>query len=181
MKPQLSSLTSSLAFALVLFVAVVPLAAQAGPREDSRAGVARCDQIADDRGWLDCVYGAVQPMRARLGLSPAPDFQQRLVPGAGLAPRAAPPGPVAMVPAAPVRKGDEKWVHLTAYNFDRRGMFTVTLPDGTVWQQEASDVNYAHWKDPASRYIVSVGEGISGHGTLELRNDGNEYQVRRLR
>ena len=67
-----------------------------------------------------------------------------------------------MAPAAPVRKGDEHWVHLTAYNFDRRGMFTVTLPDGTVWQQDAGDVNYAHWKDPASHYIVSVGEGIAG-------------------
>ncbi len=177
MKTQLWSLASSLAFGLVL--AALSPAAQAGPREDSRAGVARCDQIADDRGWLDCVYGAVQPMRARLGLSPAPDFQQRLVPGGAL--RATPPRPVAMAPAAPVRKGDELWVHLTAYSFDRRGMFTVTLPDGTVWQQDASDVNYAHWKEPASRYIVSVGEGISGHGTLALRNDGNEYQVRRLR
>ncbi len=60
-------------------------------------------------------------------------------------------------------------------------MFTVTLPDGTVWQQQADDVNYAHWKDPASHYVVSVGEGIGGHGTLELRNDGNEYTVRRIR
>ena len=169
--------------ALALFLAALPLAAQAGPREDSHAGIARCDQLSDDRAWLDCVYGAVQPMRARLGLSPAPDFQQRLATGTSSGPvlHAAPARPVAMAPAAPVRKGDETWVHLTAYSFDRRGMFTVTLPDGTVWQQDASDVNYAHWKDPASRYIVSVGEGIAGHGTLELRNDGNEYQVRRLR
>jgi hypothetical protein len=170
-------------FGLALVLAVLPLEAQAGPREDSHAGIARCDQLSDDRAWLDCVYGAVQPMRSRLGLSPAPDFQQRLATGTSSGPvlRAAPPRSVAVAPAMLVRKGDETWVHLTAYSFDRRGMFTVTLPDGTVWQQDASDVNYAHWKDPASRYIVSVGEGISGHGTLELRNDGNEYQVRRVR
>jgi hypothetical protein len=174
-------------FAMTLLLAVPPLAAQAGPREDSRAGIARCDGMADDRAWLDCVYGAVQPMRARLGLSPAPDFQQRLA-GTNAAPmqRPLPPRPMGAAPvptvaAQPVRRGKEDWVHLTAYTFDRRGMFTVTLPDGTVWQQDDSDVNYAHWKDPASHYVVSVGEGISGHGTLELQNDGNEYTVRRIR
>jgi hypothetical protein len=169
--------------AVMFLSGLVPAAASAGPRDESRSYIARCDQIADDRGWLDCVYGAVQPMRARLGLVPAPEFQQRLVPGGG-AMRAAPPRPVAMAPAAPaapVRKGDDNWVHLTAYNFNRHGMFTVTLPDGTVWQQQADDVNYAHWKEPASHYVVSVGEGLAGHGVLELKNDGNEYQVTRVR
>jgi hypothetical protein len=166
---------------LALLVTALPIGAKAGPREDSRAGITRCDQLSEDRAWLDCVYGAVQPMRTRLGLVPAPDFQQRLVPGAAPATRVVPPRPVAALPAAPVRRGNENWVHLTAYAFDRHGMFTVTLPDGTVWQQQEDDVNYAHWKDPASRYIVSVGEGVSGHGTLELSNDGNEYLVRRVR
>ncbi len=167
--------------ALALLLIALPLAAHAGPREDSRAGMTRCDQLSDDRAWLDCVYGAVQPMRARLGLSPAPDFQQRLATGTSAAmppARTVPPRPAAM---APVRQSDEAWVHLAAYTFDRRGMFTVTLPDGTVWQQQADDVNYAHWKEPASHYIVQVGEGLGGHGTLELRNDGNEYTVRRIR
>jgi len=175
MKPQL--------LVLALVVTGSPLAAMAGPREDSHAGIARCDQLSDDRAWLDCVYGAVQPMRARLGLSPAPDFQQRLATGTSSAPvpRAAMPQPAATAPAAPVRRGNENWVHLAAYSFDRRGMFTVTLPDGTVWQQQENDVNYAHWREPASRYVVSVGEGLAGHGILELQNDGNEYQVRRIR
>jgi len=176
-------------FAMTLLLAVPPLAAQAGPREDSRAGIAHCDGLSDDRSWLDCVYGAVQPMRARLGLSPAPDFQQRLATGNATGPalRPMPTRPMAAAPMAPtvasrpVGRGKEDWVHLTAYTFNRRGMFTVTLPDGTVWQQDDSDVNYAHWKDPASHYIVSVGEGISGRGTLALQNDGNEYVVRRVR
>src|SRR6187551_3725778 len=54
--------------------------AQADPRSDVLAGIQRCGVINDDRVWLDCVYGANQPMRARLGLAPAPEFQQRLVP-----------------------------------------------------------------------------------------------------
>jgi len=170
-----------LAISVAFFAAVLPLAAKAAPRDESRANMARCDQIADDRQWLDCIYGAVQPMRARLGLSPAPDFQQRLVPGGVVASRPQPPRPVAMAPAGPVEKRADNWVHLTAYSFNRKGMFTVTLPDGTVWQQQADDVNYAHWKEPASHYVVSVGEGLTGHGILELRNDGNEYQVQRIR
>ena len=162
----------------ILLFALAPLAALAGPREDSRAAIARCDQLTDDHQWLDCIYGAVQPMRTRLGLSPAPDFQQRLVPGGALA-RAQ--RQTAMASAAPVRKQADNWVHLSAYSFDRNGMFTVTLPDGTIWRQLADDVNYAHWKEPAAHYVVSVGEGIAGHGILELQNDGNEYQVQRVR
>lgn len=166
---------------MIALLAALPLAAKAAPRDDSRAGIARCDQIADDRQWLDCIYGAVQPMRARLGLAPAPDFQQRLVPGGAAVARALPQRPVAIAPTATVQKRSDNWVHLTAYSFDRKGMFTITLPDGTIWRQQADDVNYAHWKEPASHYVVSVGEGLAGHGVLELRNDGNEYQVQRIR
>jgi hypothetical protein len=156
---------------------LLPLSAQAGPREDSRAGIARCDRLTNDRNWLDCVYGAVQPMRARLGLSPAPEFQQRLVPGA--AAMAPPPPRTAAV--APVRRSNATWLHLRAYSFDKQGMFTVTLEDGSIWRQQADDVNYAHWKQPPSHYQVSVGGGLFGSGTLEMRNDGNEYQVQRVR
>ncbi|HEY4274366.1 MAG TPA: hypothetical protein VGM68_02700 [Rhizomicrobium sp.] len=169
-------------FLLAAVLAVLPFAVQAGPREDAHAGFARCDQLPEDRAWLDCVYGAVQPMRSRLGLTPAPEFQQRLAAMPATAapmPRVAARQPVA-APAL-VHGGDEQWVPLAAYTFDRRGMFTVTLSDGTVWQQQANDVNYAHWKEPAARYIVSVGEGLGGHATLELRNDGNEYLVQRVR
>jgi hypothetical protein len=163
---------------LLVFV-LLPLSAQAGPREDSRAAISRCDQVTNDRQWLDCVYGAVQPMRARLGLAPAPEFQQRLVPGA--ASMSAPPRTAAVAPAAPVRHSNAAWLHLKAYNFDKHGMFTVTLEDGSIWRQQEDDVNYAHWKEPPSHYMVSVGGGLFGGGTLEMRNDGNEYQVQRVR
>src|SRR5260221_4702083 len=68
--------------------------ARADTRDDVVAGVQRCGVIHDNRVWLDCVYGAQQPMRAELGLPPAPEFQQRLVPPVQLgtaqpAPRAA--------------------------------------------------------------------------------------------
>ena len=54
--------------------------AQADTRDDIIAAIQRCGVIHDNRVWLDCAYGAIQPMRAQLGLQPAPEFQQRLVP-----------------------------------------------------------------------------------------------------
>lgn len=66
---------------LALVLAAVPLAAaHAGPRDDVRAASARCDGISDDHTWLNCYYGAAQPVRAELGLAPAPDAQVNLVP-----------------------------------------------------------------------------------------------------
>jgi len=49
------------------------------------AGAYRCAGIASARIWLDCYYGAAQPVRAALGLVPAPADQV----GLGLSPPAA--------------------------------------------------------------------------------------------
>lgn len=54
---------------------------QASPRSEVRARSLRCDGISDERSWLNCYYGAAQPVRGELGLPPAPASQQSLVPG----------------------------------------------------------------------------------------------------
>lgn len=71
----------------VLLSLVAP--AQARPRDDALSGAIRCGAIADSRQWLDCFYGAAQPMRAALGLSPALAAQVQLAtsPPAGGQPR----------------------------------------------------------------------------------------------
>ena len=76
----------------------------AGAREDARAAEQRCSAFQDDRTWLECSYGALQVMRAQLGLQPAPEYQQRLVPPAPQAYAPAPPAaaPIASVAPAPV-------------------------------------------------------------------------------
>lgn len=68
---------------------------------------------------------------------------------------------------------------MASYNFDTAGRFTVSLSNGATWQQEASDVNYAHWKGPASGYNVTVVEGTFGRADFFVQNDGVTYQVRR--
>src|SRR5450755_1011314 len=52
--------------------------AQARPRDDALSGAIRCGIVADSRQWLDCYYGAAQPVRAALGLSSALAAQIKL-------------------------------------------------------------------------------------------------------
>lgn len=52
--------------------------AAARPRDDALAGAFRCAVIGEARQWLDCYYGAAQPVRAGLGLAPALAAQMRL-------------------------------------------------------------------------------------------------------
>jgi hypothetical protein len=44
----------------------------AATREDVMLRLTRCSSIGDTRQYLDCYYAAAQPMRAELGLAPAP-------------------------------------------------------------------------------------------------------------
>src|SRR5438309_1245624 len=62
----------------VLLLMLVPVSAQAGVRDEATAGAYRCASVGELRQWLDCFYGAAQPVRARLGLQPAPAAQVRL-------------------------------------------------------------------------------------------------------
>jgi len=59
--------------------------AQARARDDALSGAFRCAVIGDSRAWLDCYYGAAQPLRAALGLTPAlgPQLKLAAAPPAG--------------------------------------------------------------------------------------------------
>lgn len=154
----------------------------AGPREDALAGITRCRTIQDDHQFLDCLYGAVQPLRAELGLAPAPAFQARLVPPDPSA-SASPPGEartvgvVGTVGNALALPGN---LRLAAYSFDPRGHFTVTLSDGSVWRQLDRDQSYADWREPAARYYVSLRSSGNEH-YLDVKGGAGPYQVERLR
>jgi hypothetical protein len=79
-----------LCWALVLGAGVLAaLPVQARPRDEALSGAFRCAVIADSRAWLDCYYGAVQPVRAALKLPPALAGQIKLAmaPPGGGAPR----------------------------------------------------------------------------------------------
>lgn len=182
----------------LLFLSVLCASpALAGPREDSLSGVSRCAALPDDRTFLDCVYGAMQPMRAQLGLQPAPVVQQRLVPPAysSASSYASPPSAQAAPPPVPAQSaptGKDSGgifgsifgggaLHMASYAFDKRGLFTVTLSDGSVWKQDANDTNFAHFAGKASNYPVTLHPGDFGKARMDVRGEDGPYLVVRVR
>lgn len=178
-------------FLLSVFCAAPALA---GSREDSLAAVSRCAALPDDRTFLDCVYGAMQPMRAELGLPPALPAQQRLVPpvdpslGRNIQP---PRGQVAAAPVPPAPAKDNggffdsmfsgSGLHMASYIFDKRGLFTVTLSDGSVWRQDSNDTSFAHFAGKAANYLVTLHPADFGKARMDVRGENGPYLVERIR
>jgi len=176
--------------ALILPLVLLALPAFAGPREDTLAGISRCAALPDDRTFLDCIYGAAQPMRGKLGLPPAPVGQVRLVPpaAASVPPRAAAPRMAVAAPEPTISTfsslmgNDTSAGWIETYSFDQHGLFTVTFSNGQIWRQDASDPNRAHWNGRASDYSIKFAKDASGrNGQLMVRGDNGLYQLHRLR
>jgi hypothetical protein len=146
-------------------------------RDAVMSGAFRCTGSSDERQWLNCYYAAAQPMRARLGLSAAP---QAVAPPVPL--------PVPPVPAPPFgRKPPPRteipdnvghvFAQMQSYTFDKLGWFTVTLDNGQVWKQVQGDTTYANWKKPASSYRARVSHGFMGSYNLQVVGLPGLYKV----
>lgn len=157
-------------------------------RDEVMSGAARCAGIADNRVWLDCFYGSAQPMRAILGLAPAPPAQIKLVPPPGAAyssaesSRYAPPqksrGFIADVFGS--SKPFASNVPMESYKFARNGTFTVVLKNGQTYRQEESDLVFAKWDRPAGTYLVTI-VSSSANFILKVKGEpGITYHVRRM-
>lgn len=175
-----------------------------GVRDTVMSGAFRCSSVADDRQWLDCYYGAAQPMRGVLGLSPAP---QAAMASAGTIAGTLPRAPVpharggwfsgmfgddsgdkvpeqqfgeprreaASVPA----NVDHVVSRMKSYSFNHYGIFTVTLANGQVWRQLSGDTDYAHWKKPAGDYVVNISRGWFGSYNFEVKGNPGLFKVQR--
>ena len=64
--------------AALAFLVLLAGQAQARPRDDAMGRAYRCASQPATRVWLDCYYGAAQPVRAALGMAPAPASQVAL-------------------------------------------------------------------------------------------------------
>jgi hypothetical protein len=62
----------------LLFTLSVSSPAAADGRDQVISNATRCAVIGEDRQWLDCYYGAAQPVRAELGLRPVTEAQVKL-------------------------------------------------------------------------------------------------------
>jgi len=185
-------------------MAVTMSKARADTRDEVLSAISRCNVIHDNRVWLDCVYGAQQPMRAQLGLPPAPEYQQRLVPSPGAIPAPAmtapPPVAVSAAPArtapgpAPVRRGRAGFLgnlfganppvavgRMTSYRFEKSGAFVVELDNGQTWRQADVDAGTANWRKPASSYNVTITQGAFGSYILRTADSPGTFRVERAK
>jgi hypothetical protein len=171
-----------------LWLAATPPALAEPTRDAVMDGAQRCEGIPDNRVWLDCFYGSAQPMRASLGLAPAPESQTRLVPAPGIsyggAARRAPPVREKSGGFFSDLLGDTKPLAdnmpMIAYGFGRDGKFTVTMTDGHVWRQAESDIKIAKWNKPAATYKVDISYG-SSPDLFNMRVRGEMYKVTRVK
>jgi hypothetical protein len=175
--------------------------AWADAREDVVHSMTRCATFTDDRQWLDCYYGAAQPMRAWLGLPPAPQAQLRLLQGLPQ-PQATGATPLpATVTRAAVRSGPPpmpkksgildmfggsdvvKNQPVQAYDMGRDGAFTITLPDGQVWRQTDDDASKhpVRWSEPASSMRVTISQGALHTFNLVVNDENVHHKVTRIR
>jgi hypothetical protein len=174
---------------IVMGLLAAPAAAQ-GVRDEVMDGAARCAGIADDRAWLDCFYGSAQPMRSRLGLSPAPQAQTRLVPPAGAAYTAAAAPAYRRAAPAPKEKGffaellgstrpAVSNMPMTSYKFDETGRFTIRLQNGQTYVQEENDLAHPGWSGPPGNLLVTVNASGDKY-TIKVKSEpGAIYRARR--
>jgi hypothetical protein len=147
-----------------------------GVRDAVMSAAASCTNVEDDRQWLDCYYAAAQSMRATLHLSPAPQTGPAMPQVAGT--RAASEfGKEAPARDAPVRRVQARMV---SYQFNALGTFTVTLENGQVWRQVDGDTDHAHWKKPASSYVVTVTPGFLKSYNFQVRGLPGLFKVQRI-
>jgi len=175
--------------------ALSPGLALADAREEVVSSLTRCASLTDDRQWLDCYYGAAQPMRAWLGLTPAPQSQLKL-----LQTQPQPAALPATVSRATVRSGPPPMpkrsglldmfggddivnnAPIKSYEIGNDG-FTVTLLDGQVWQQTDDDAakNPVRWRKPAEGMRVTIRQGAMHSFNLVLNDENQHYKVKRVR
>ena len=74
-------------------------------------------------------------------------------------------------------------VPMQSYVLNDKGAFTVTLPDGQVWEQLAEDEVYhpARWRKPAPELLVTISPGPMRTFTMMVAGEQRVYKVRRLR
>jgi hypothetical protein len=161
------------------------------PRYDATSAVLRCNNLADDREWLDCYYGAAQPVRAQLGLPPSPQAQVRPPPaGNDRNPVLGLPAARSNLEPAPQQQfGIRKTLpannalvsRMDSYSFNRYGIFTVTLANGQVWRQLSGDTDFAHWTKPAASYTAGITRGALGSFNLKVKGGSSAFKVERIK
>jgi len=88
--------------------------------------------------------------------------------------RAARPRVSARVPRKLVARAED-------VSFSKSGYFTIELDNGQWWRQIDGDTNYARFRSPANRNIVTIERGALGSYNLHIQGLNQGYKVNRIR
>jgi hypothetical protein len=160
-------------------------------RDAVMAEAFHCTPINGERQWLECYYAAAQPMRAQLGLPPAPQLTPRIplpaVSGWGaptLVPVPQRVGKLGPVTAPPSHAAPQTSDHIVAriadYKFDAFGIFTLTLENGQTWRQLEGDTSLARLKLRPNNYTVTIKHGFFGSFKLTITSVPGIFRVRQV-
>jgi hypothetical protein len=179
MSPQLfRSRTNpgAIAVSVALCLPQWPVAAWAGPREDAAAAMARCEQIRDNSAWLQCHEKATAQMRAALTAVPPS------TPGARRAAEGQQFGQDKLPRQAPVARTPKRLVaRVEQLSFSKTGYFTIQLDNGQWWRQIDGDTNYARFRTPTNRNVITIEHGFLGSYNLHIQGLSAGYKVDRIR
>lgn len=158
--------------------------AWAGPREDAATAMARCDAIRDDAAWLGCQERATAQMRAALSAGASRPAlatpSQPSVGDRGLA-RFGDENLSATRPRTSARTPRKLVARAEEVSFSKSGYFTIELDNGQWWRQIDGDTNYARFRTPVNRNIITIERGFFGSYNLHIRGLNQGYKVNRIR
>ena len=69
---------------------------------------------------------------------------------------------------------------IKSYDVGRNG-FTVTLPDGQVWEQTDAEKNPVRWRGDATSMRVTISQAAMHTFNLVLNDENQHYKVKRIR
>ncbi len=181
-------------------------ASATGRRSEVLERAGHCSILPEGTAWLDCFYGAAQPLRQSLGLSPATQalqfqqvYAQPLSQSAAVAAGTADEGPgffdIFNSPKVPPERFGLKGARPgPGLNVDRiidrvtnvqsgKTGFVVTLANGQVWRQE--NAAPASWPARGEGYTVTITHGAFNSYNLRRQKgriaDAEVYKVQRVR
>lgn len=186
--------------AMAALMVAIPLAAQAGPKEDVIDALLKCADIADKDSRVTCFDAATPQLRAAVGLPTATiePVPSQASPPAGESPHVdassgsgffASLNPFSGDPAPSPQQmayqpmGQEILpvaIGVARFGPSDSGGFEITLDNGQVWQERNEHYDIPPWRSDA-RNIVYIERGMLGGYNLYLRPFGKIYKVVRVK
>ncbi len=180
-------------------LALLPLAAAAGPKDEVIGALVQCTDVTDEHARLACYDHEAPALRAAAQgpvTTMAPSAEPPAPPQAPEPPPpqqgsffsaldpfgsdAAPPSPGQMAYQPIGQEILPITITVADYTVEPNGSFSVTLANGQVWRERNEHFDTPRF-DPAGGNVVTIERGMIGGYNLYLKGSGKPYKVLRVK